>query len=152
MVCVLKWSPKVNDFWPVFDIFGSFFETILTIQNVRYLWGFWPKMNPKNNQKNDQKWLQILSKKMIKKMIKKWSKNVPKKWPKMGTQNWFFWDLSRILKKWNQIDGLPRVLWWSVGRPVDWHLWPHYFLQTHASRAIRHAVKIDGSRFMVDRI
>ena len=59
-------------------------------------------------------------------MIKNDQKNVPKMTPK-NDQKWgpkidLFWDLSRILKKWHQIDGFPRVSQWSAGRPVDLHL------------------------------
>ena len=46
----------LGHFWPFFwSFFGSFFDTILTLQNIRFLWGFWQKMNQKNDQKNDQK-------------------------------------------------------------------------------------------------
>ena len=92
-------------------------------------------MDQKNDQKNGQKWLKILSKKMIKNDQKNVPKMTQKNEQKWGPKIDFFGDLSRILKKWYQIDSFPRVSLWPAGRPVDLHSGPHYFLQTHASRA-----------------
>ena len=55
-------------------------------------------------------------------MIKNDQKNVPKMTQK-NEQKWgpkidFFGDLSRILKKWYQIDSFPRVSQWSAGWPA----------------------------------
>ena len=49
-------------------------------------------------------------------------KNVPKMTQK-NEQKWgpkidFFGDLSRILKKWYQIDSFPRVSLWPAGRAI----------------------------------